>query len=218
MTALRWRRRSWVASLLALPLLGASRRDWRRVRRRAATFTDLGDVVQYSTRLPELLPLDDPEVVAALESGFRVHLSFDVIVVATADGSVAGRVSRQVRIKNDLWRGGYVVSNLVGNAWRARRFPTLDAAVADATRLRRLTVAEVVNLRRGGPSYVAIVRGLRNPLGTSEGGRRRGHGRGRERGSRWFGRLVEFLADDGPEAEAVVEVRSHPFYLVERGS
>ncbi|MBX7080335.1 MAG: DUF4390 domain-containing protein [Nannocystaceae bacterium] len=208
------KRRSFLHGAMVLPLGYYARPETLPLKR--ASFEEVGSAVLMSLSLPALFRRYDREALESIDSGFDTTLQFTLKLWQHGSRKLIETREVLVRIRRDPWKRRYVVSTREDGVWTKRIFTERDAAVAAAVKLDRVRVAAVASLERGedGPYYFATVLALRNPLAPDAdfGGATGAQGRDLE----WFGRLVDVLAGERPEAEEIVHVRTNPFYLVPR--
>ncbi|MBL9100221.1 MAG: hypothetical protein JNL82_04630 [Myxococcales bacterium] len=208
-------RRGFLGLAAASPLLLAAGGELEAVRPRKARFEEVGDSVLMTVALPELLAPDDQAAMASLDAAFATTLTYEIAVWRARAGEPLGRRRVLVRIQWDAWKERYaVVVEEPGRATSTRHFGERDAAIAAATTLERLRVADAASLERGPEAtYYATVIGRRNPVDRGLRSRPAGDGAGDSTFARWIGMFVR----GEQRAERTVALRTSPaFYLVTR--
>ncbi|TPV96103.1 MAG: DUF4390 domain-containing protein [Myxococcales bacterium FL481] len=204
------RRRDLARIVCVLPLLVAAVPETLpRIRGR---FIEVGDELIVEFSLPEIIPLDDPAAVAAVDSGFATRLTFELSLRAEGRQKPVSNVSYEARLSWDPWNHRYLVT------WPAtgesRRFDSREAAVRRATTIRA-SLGPCAALARGRQAvhFLHIV-AHRNPYTNAQ---RTGTGaRGHDRDLSVFARWVSVFLGAPPRAELTVERRTNAFYLVQR--
>ncbi|MBK8264571.1 MAG: DUF4390 domain-containing protein [Nannocystis sp.] len=211
------RRRALLVAGLSLPALAIGGRELLRARR--ADFVEAGGGVLMTVATPELLPVRDGEVIRALESGFATTLVFEVALYRSGGGRPLVSRRRVVKLQWNPWKERFtVVIRDDESSPITASFASRDDAVARATSLERLRVADADALERGPQAtYFVTVLAQRNPIaaGALEGTGAGDRAQGRDLAvfSRWIGIFVS----DAPTAEKTVGIRTAPaFYLVRR--
>ena len=213
----RWRRRSFLAALAALPGLGLARAD--ALPRRKAKFGEIASSVQMTLSLPRLIRLTDTEALASIDSGFDTTLEFRVTLWEHGSREQVAHRIIVVKIGWNPFIERYVVKTKGSTGWVQRTFKSRTAAIEAAVTLDRIRLAAADDLTRGtyedGPFYFATVLAMRNPIKEELGSGARRRRRG-DRDLVWFGHLVETLAGERARAEEVVHVRTNYFFLEAR--
>jgi hypothetical protein len=211
---MRWGRRTFLAGLLALPLLAFARPD--TLPKARASFGEIAASVQMTLSLPKLIRPTDREAIASIDSGWDTTLEYHVTLW---EYSTRRRISTRVivvKIGKNPWLHRYVVKTKGSTGWVQRTFEDRAEAIEAAVTLDRIRLADAADLVRGsyedGPFYFASVLAMRNPIKQEGGEHRRRRGRG-DRDLVWFGRLVETLAGERARAEEIVHVKTNIFYL-----
>lgn len=210
------RRRCFLQGIVVVPITAMVRPDALTVRK--AAFEEVGNSVLVTLTLPTLFRRHDKEALASIDSGFDTTLEFTLKVWERGSNRLMGTRKHVVKIRRDPWKKRYVVSTRSETGWSRRYFEKRDDAIAAAVKLDRIRVISASLLERGedGPYYFVTVLALRNPL---DGGSTRGptaSGRSRGRDLEWFGRLVDVIAGERPQAEEIVQFKTNLFYLVPR--
>lgn len=214
------RRRVFVGGMLGLAAVGFVRPA--DLPQRKTVFEEIGDSVRMTLRLPMLVRKRDKEALASIDSGFDTTLRFTLRVWKYGSRELINERTMTVKIRWDPWKKLYLVSTKGSGGWTKRWFEERDEAIDAATTLRRVRIAGLDQVERGedredGPYYFVEVLALRNPIERVAGNKRAtAAGRSRGRDLEWFGRLVDLLASERALAEAVVHVKTNPFYLVPR--
>lgn len=213
------KRRTFVAGVLSLPLLGFAR--FESLSAKKALFEELGNSVLMTIALPTLFRRGDIEALDSVDSGLDTTLSFMLRLWNYTTREVAGEQTITVKLRRDLWSKRYVVRTHGERGWTRKEFATREQACEAVTTLSRVRIASSSALARGslrtGPWYWVEILALRNPIKSAiEAAESEASGRERGRDLEWFGRAVEVLAGERAIAEEIVHVRTNCFFLPPR--
>lgn len=208
-------RRGFLLGAFFVPLAGLVRPD--AVPTRRALFEEVDGQVMLTIELPGLFRWSDTEALASIDSGFDTNLVYALRLWKYGGRALLREFEFTVKVRRDPWTKQYVVRTETGEGWVKREFELRAEALVHATTLRRVPLIATPKLERGPHYYFVEVIALRNPLETEAAGRSRWSSeRGGGRDLEWFGRIVEIVAGEAPQAEESVHVRTNPFYLLPR--
>lgn len=199
-----------VALSLTLPLIAAAPET---LPRRPAKFTYSAQRLKIRVSVPDLLRETDKQAMKLLDGGYPTRLVYDLALYPKGARTPVALAHVEVSVQWDPWNRDYIVQTSVGAAQTTvRRYALRDDAIAAAT-LLSVPVAELAAIARGADEvhFVQVV-AQRNPIQSKtsgSGAAARGQDRDLEMFSRWVGMFVRAR----PEAEKLVEFRTHPFYV-----
>jgi hypothetical protein len=205
-------RRRLLVALAASPvlLLGAAP---DALPRRKAEFTYSSRDLKIRIAIPDMLRTTDKQAMKMLDGGYPTHLVYDLAVYAKGARTATAQTRVEVSVQWDPWNQDYIVQTAIdGGSPSVRRYALRGDAIKAATSVF-VVVAKLADIPRGEDEvhYVHVV-AQRNPIQsktTSSTGAARGQDRDLEMFSRWVGMFVR----SRPQAEKVVEFRTHPFYV-----
>jgi hypothetical protein len=207
-------RRRFVVALAASPvllsLLGAAP---EALPRRKAEYTYSSRDLKIRLAIADLLRTTDKQAMKMLDGGYPTHLVYDLSVYAKGARTPAAATHVEISVQWDPWNQDYIVQTAIdGGSPSVRRYALRSDAIKASTNLF-VVVAKLADISRGENEvhYVHVV-AQRNPIqskSSSSSGAARGQDRDLEMFSRWVGMFVR----SRPQAEKVVEFRTHPFYV-----
>jgi len=197
---------------LSLPLIAAAPET---LPRRPAKFTYSAQRLKIRVSVPDLLRETDKQAMKLLDGGYPTRLVFDLGLYAKGSRTPTAIQHVEIAVQWDPWNRDYIVQTSVGSAQTTvRRYALRDDAIKAATSLS-VPIADLDQIPRGASEvhFVQIV-AQRNPLqsktaSANSSAAARGQDRDLEMFSRWVGMFVR----SRPEAEKLVEFRTHPFYV-----
>ena len=198
------------ASPLLLSLLGASP---EALPRRKAEFTYSTRDLKLRLAVADLLRTTDKQAMKMLDGGYPTHLVYDLAVYAKGARTPTASTHVEISVQWDPWNQDYIVQIAIDSGSPSvRRHALRSDAIKAATSLF-VVIGKLADIPRGDDQvhYVHVV-AQRNPIQSktsSSGGAARGQDRDLEMFSRWVGMFVR----SRPQAEKVVEFRTHPFYV-----
>ncbi len=198
------------ASPVMLLLLGAAPDT---LPRRKAEFTYSSRDLKIRVALADMLRTTDKQAMKMLDGGYPTHLVYDLAVYAKGARTATAQTRVEVSVQWDPWTQDYIVQTAIdGGSPSVRRYALRGDAIKAATSVF-VVVAKLADIPRGeGQVHYVHVVAQRNPIQsktTSSAGAARGQDRDLEMFSRWVGMFVR----SRPQAEKVVEFRTHPFYV-----
>lgn len=205
-------RRRLLVALAASPvlLLGAAP---EALPRRKAEFTYSSRDLKLRVAIAEMLRTTDKQAMKLLDGGYPTHLVYDLSVYAKGARTPTAQTRVEVSVQWDPWNQDYIVQTATdGGSPSVRRYALRNDAIKAATNVF-VVVAKLADIPRGEAEvhYVHVL-AQRNPIQSktsSSAGAARGQDRDLEMFSRWVGMFVR----SRPQAEKVVEFRTHPFYV-----
>jgi hypothetical protein len=207
-------RRRFLAAVAASPLLvvllGAAP---EALPRRKAEFTYSSRDLKMRLAVADLLRTTDKQAMKMLDGGYPTHVVYDLAVYAKGARTPTAQTHIEISVQWDPWNQDYIVQTAIdGGSPSVRRHALRSDAIKAATSLF-VVIAKLADVPRGEDQvhYVHVV-AQRNPIQSrtsSSGGAARGQDRDLEMFSRWVGMFVR----SRPQAEKVVEFRTHPFYV-----
>jgi hypothetical protein len=207
-------RRRFLAAVAASPvllmLLGAAP---EALPRRKAEFTYSSRDLKMRLSVADMLRTTDKQAMKMLDGGYPTHLVYDLAVYAKGARTPTAETHVEISVQWDPWNQDYIVQTAIdGGSPSVRRYALRSDAIKAATNLF-VVVAKLADVPRGEDEvhYVHVV-AQRNPIQSktsSSGGAARGQDRDLEMFSRWVGMFVR----SRPQAEKLVEFRTHPFYV-----
>jgi hypothetical protein len=198
------------ASPVMLLLLGAAP---EALPRRKAEFTYSSRDLKIRVAIADMLRTTDKQAMKMLDGGYPTHLVYDLSVYAKGARTATAQTRVEISVQWDPWNQDYIVQTAIdGGSPSVRRYALRSDAIKAATNVF-VVVAQLADIPRGEHEvhYVHVV-AQRNPIQsktTSSTGAARGQDRDLEMFSRWVGMFVH----SRPQAEKVVEFRTHPFYV-----
>jgi hypothetical protein len=197
---------------LSLPLIAAAPET---LPRRPAKFTYSAQRLKIRVSVPDLLRETDKQAMKLLDGGYPTRLVFDLGLYAKGSRTPTAIQHVEIAVQWDPWNRDYIVQTSVGSAQTTvRRYALRDDAIKAATSLS-VPIADLDKIPRGANEvhFVQVV-AQRNPLqsktaSANSSAAARGQDRDLEMFSRWVGMFVR----SRPEAEKLVEFRTHPFYV-----
>lgn len=208
----RIQRRRFLAALAASPLLllGAAP---EALPRRKAEFTYSTRDLKIRVSIADMLRTTDKQAMKMLDGGYPTHLVYDLAVYAKGARTPTAQTHVEISVQWDPWNQDYIVQTSIdGGSPSVRRHALRSDAIKAATSLF-VVIAKLDDIPRGEDQvhYVHVV-AQRNPIQSrtsSSGGAARGQDRDLEMFSRWVGMFVR----SRPQADKVLEFRTHPFYV-----
>jgi hypothetical protein len=198
------------ASPVLLMLLGAAP---EALPRRKAEFTYSSRDLKMRLSVADMLRTTDKQAMKMLDGGYPTHLVYDLAVYAKGARTPTAETHVEISVQWDPWNQDYIVQTAIdGGSPSVRRYALRSDAIKAATNLF-VVVAKLADVPRGeGEVHYVHVVAQRNPIQSktsSSGGAARGQDRDLEMFSRWVGMFVR----SRPQAEKLVEFRTHPFYV-----
>ena len=203
------------ASPLVVLLMGAAP---EALPRRKAEFTYSSRDLKMKVAIADMLRTTDKQAMKMLDGGYPTHLVYDLAVYAKGARTPSTQTHVEISVQWDPWNQDYIVQIAIdGDPPSVRRHALRSDAIKAATNLS-VVVAKLADLPRGEDQihYVHVV-AQRNPIQSRSGGSgsaARGQDRDLEMFSRWVGMFVR----SRPQAEKVVEFRTHPFSVPAEGA
>jgi hypothetical protein len=209
---LRIGRRRLLAAIAASPLLLLAAAP-EALPRRKAEFTYSSRDLKIRLGVADVLRTTDKQAMKMLDGGYPTHLVYDLSVYAKGARSPTAQTHVEISLQWDPWNQDYIVQTAIdGGSPSVRRYALRSDAIKAGTNLF-VVVAKLADLPRGeGEVHYVHVLAQRNPIqskSSSSSGAARGQDRDLEMFSRWVGMFVR----SRPQAEKIVEFRTHPFYV-----
>jgi hypothetical protein len=200
------------AIALTMPLIAASPET---LPRRDAKFTYTSRKLKLRVDVSDLLRESDKQAMKLLDGGYPTRLVYDLALFPKGSRSPIAVEHVEISVQWDPWNRDYIVQTSIGSgSATVRRFALRDDAITAATTLS-VAVADLDIIPRGEDEvhFVTVI-AQRNPMVDKSSGTGSG-ARGQDRDLEMFSRWVGMFVRGRPQADQLVEFRTHAFYVPE---